>query len=171
MKKIVILLALLFALVGCQSAPATLDAESLQNTAVAVAWTSVSKTQIASTPPTQTPTPKPSSTPRPSATPFAMPQGDFEMSWDTYNSQYDSSGAVVTIRKQGSRYTEKIVMPDGSSGNFDLTLIHEGNTIKLDGHFGDSYSLSPHDYIQIESNGWLGFYDDMGLIYKVPPLK
>jgi hypothetical protein len=101
-----------------------------------------------------------------------MPKSDFEMSWNIYNSQYDSLGGIATIRRQGSKYTEKIVMSDGSSATYDLVLIQEGNTIKLDGHFGViSYNLSPHDYMQIENNGWLGFYDEQGLIYRVPPLK
>jgi hypothetical protein len=63
------------------------------------------------------------------------------------------------------------VLSDGSSGIYDLTVISEGNEIKLSGHLGDSYSLYPHDYMQIESNGWLGFYDDQGYIYGVAPLK
>lgn len=101
----------------------------------------------------------------------SVPNGDFEMNWDTYSSEYNSLGGILTIRKQGSNYTEKIVMSDGSSGIYDLTILSEGNKIKLDGHLGDSYSIYPHDYIQIESNGWLGFYDEQGLIYKVPPLR
>lgn len=122
--------------------------------------------------PSPTLAPEPAFTPKPTSIPFVMPEGDFEMSWDTYNSQYNSLGGIVTIRKQGSRYTEKIVMSDGSSANFDLVLISEGKVIKLDGHFGViAYSLPPHDYMQIESNGWLGFYDEQGLIYSVPPLK
>ena len=113
----------------------------------------------------------PTFTPEPTAIPFVMPKGDFEISWNTYNSEYDSLGGIVTIRRQGSKYTEKIVMSDGSGGTFDLTVISEGSEIKLSGHLGDPYSLYPHDYIQIESNGWLGFYDDQGYIYGVPPLK
>lgn len=62
-------------------------------------------------------------------------------------------------------------MSDGSSGTYDLTVISEGSVIKLSGHLGNPYSLYPHDYIQVESNGWLGFYDDQGYIYGVPPLK
>ncbi len=93
------------------------------------------------------------------------------MRWDIYNDEYDKLGGIVTIRKQGSKYTEKIVMSDGSSAIYDLTVISEGSEIKLSGHMGDPYSLYPHDYIEIESNGWLGFYDDQGYIYSVPPLK
>lgn len=107
----------------------------------------------------------------PSSSSSSSTKGDFEMSWDIYSSEYNSLGGILTIRRQGSRYTEKIVMSDGSSGLYDLTVLSEGNEIKLDGHMGDSYSIYPHDYIQIESDGWLGFYDDQGLIYRVPPLK
>lgn len=96
-------------------------------------------------------------------------KGDFEMSWDSYSSEYNSLGGVITITKKGSSYTEKIVMSDGSSATYNLSVLSEGSVIKLDGHFGDSYEIYPHDYIQIESNGWLGFYDDKGLIYRVPP--
>ncbi|NMC79973.1 MAG: hypothetical protein GYA59_11485 [Chloroflexi bacterium] len=113
----------------------------------------------------------PTFTPEPTAIPFVMPKGDFEMSWNIYNNEYNSLGGIVTIRRQGSKYTEKIVYSDGSNGVFDLTIISEGTEIKLSGHLGDPYDLYPHDYIQIESNGWLGFYDDQGYIYGVPPLK
>ena len=113
----------------------------------------------------------PTVTPEPTAIPFVMPTGNFQMTWNIYNSEYNSSGGIVTIRRQGSKYTEKLVYSDGSGGNFDLTVISEGSEIKLSGHLGDPYSLYPHDYIQIESNGGLGFYDDQGLIYGVPLLK
>jgi hypothetical protein len=146
---------------GCQATPTPLDPVSIQDTAVAMAWTSVAQTQIASTPPT----------PRPTAIPFTIPKGDFQMSWDSYSSEYNSFGGIITITKKGSNYMEKIVMSDGSNATYNLRIISEGSVIKLDGHFGNSYSLYPHDYIQIESNGWLGFYDEQGLIYRVPPLK
>lgn len=116
-------------------------------------------------------TPGPTNTPKPTAIPFVMPKGDFEMSWDIYSSEYNTLGGILTISRKGSKYTEKLVLSDGSSGIYDLTVISEGNEIKLSGHLGDSYSLYPHDYMQIESNGWLGFYDDQGYIYGVAPLK
>ena len=70
---------------------------------------------LSSCAPAPTPVP-PTSTPEPTAIPFVMPKGDFEMSWNIYNSEYNSSGGIVTIRRQGSSYTEKIVYPDGSNG-------------------------------------------------------
>ena len=117
-----------------------------------------------------TETAEPTRTSLSTSIPFVMPTGNFQMSWNTYNSEYDLLGGIVTIRRQGSKYTEKIVMSDGSNGTFDLSVISEGGEIKLSGNLGDPYSLYPHDYIQIESNGWLGFYDDQGLIYSVPLL-
>jgi hypothetical protein len=162
------LIIILLVVIGCQPTPPPIDPISIQNTtvaigntAVAMAWTGVAQTQIASTPPT----------PRPTAIPFVMPKGDFQMSWDSYNSEYNSFRGIITITKKGSNYMEKIVMSDGSNATYNLRIISEGSVIKLDGHFGNSYSLYPHDYIQIESNGWLGFYDEQGLIYRVPPLK
>lgn len=46
---IVTLLIVMLGLAGCQSAPATLDPVSVRSTAMAMAWTSVAKTQAAST--------------------------------------------------------------------------------------------------------------------------
>ena len=114
-------------------------------------------------------TPAPTNTPKPTSTPFVMPKGDFQMSWDSYSSEYNSLGGIITITKKGSDYMEKIMMSDGSSATYNLSILSEGIVIKLDGHFGNSYKIYPHDYIQIESNGWLGFYDEQGLIYRVSP--
>jgi hypothetical protein len=94
-------------------------------------------------------------------------EGDFEMSWNAYNAEYDSLGGVVTIRKTGNKYTMKRVMPDGSSGAYDLTLISDNNGIKLTDRPGNSFG----DYMLISSDGYLSFYDKQGLIYRVPPLK
>ena len=149
----------MFITAGCQATPTPIDPASIQNTAVAMALTSIAQTQIASTPPT----------PRPTTIPFVIPKGDFQMSWDSYSSEYNSLGGIITITKKGSDYLEKIVMSDGSSATYNLSILSEGSVIKLDGHFGDSYKIKPHDYIQIESTGWLGFYDEQGLIYRVPP--
>lgn len=112
----------------------------------------------------------PASTPEPTAIPFVMPKGDFEMSWDIYNSEYNSMGGILTIRRQGSKYSEKLVMSDGSSAINDLTIISEGSEIKLTGHLDITSSLYG-DYMAIDSNGWLVFYDSQGYIYGVPPLK
>jgi hypothetical protein len=125
----------------------------------------------APTPILPTSTPAPTNIPKPTSTPFVMSKGDFQMSWDSYSSEYNSLGGIITITKKGSDYIEKIVMSDGSSATYNLSILSEGSVIKLDGHFGDSYKIYPNDYIQIESNGWLGLYDDSGLIYRVPPLE
>jgi len=119
--------------------------------------------------PALTPIP-PTSTPEPTAIPFVMPKGDFVMSWNTYNSQYDSQGSILTIRRQGSNYTEKDVFSDGSGGTFALTAISEESEIKLTGHLGITSSLYG-DYMVIDSRGWLVFYDSQGYIYGVPPLN
>ena len=163
MKNSYIILLIIISLViaGCQAIPTPLDPASIQNTAIAVAWTSVSQTQIASTPQdTQAVTPLSTKTP-------SFIEGNFEMNWNIYNSEYNSLGGIVTIRKQGSTYTEKLVMPDGSSATYNLTVISEGREIKLT----DSPNNSFGDYMLISSDGYLGFYDNQGYIYSVPPLK
>lgn len=118
-------------------------------------------------PPASTPIP-PTFTSKPTAIPFVMPKGDFEMSWDIYSSEYFSTHCVLTIRRLGSKYSEKLVCPDGSSGIFDLTVISEGNEINLTGHLGITSSLYG-DYMVINSRGWLVFNDSQGYIYSVPP--
>ncbi|MEP7133708.1 MAG: hypothetical protein ABI904_02130 [Chloroflexota bacterium] len=123
--------------------------------------------------PAQTYTPKPTSTPRststpkPTSTPFVMPKGDFAMSWNIYSSEYNSLGGILTIRKQGSKYTEKLVMSDGSSAINNLTIISEGSEIKLTDSPGNSFG----DYMLISRDGHLNFYDKQGFIYSVPLLK
>ena len=113
------------------------------------------------------PTPiPPTFTPEPTAIPFVMPNGDFEMSWNIHNSEYNPLGGILTIRRQGSKYTEKLGMSDGSNAINDLTVISEGSEIKLTGHLGITSSLYG-DYMVIDSDGWLGFYDDQGYIYGV----
>lgn len=112
-----------------------------------------------------TPTPMP--TPEPTPTPFVMPQGDFEMSWNLYDSEYNSLGGILTIRRQGSSYTSKLVMSDGSSATYELTAVPFGKQIRLyedpDNSFGD------YMYISIW-NGSLNFCDNQGFIYSVPLL-
>ena len=155
---ILLIVAILFVIVGCQETPTHPDPTSIQNTAIAVAWTSVSQTQIASTPqPTQTPT-----------KPLFSPENNFEMSWNIYDSRYNTLGGILTIRKQDSKYTKKLVMPDGSSGTYNLTIISEGNVgIKLTDSLGNPFG----DYMLISKDGSLRFYDDQGFIYSVPPLN
>jgi len=110
------------------------------------------------------------SAPKPTAIQFVMPKGDFEMSWDIYNSEYNSAGGILTIYRQGTKYSEKLVMSDGSSTTNELTVLSEGNEIKLTGHLGITSSVYG-DYMVINNYGWLGFYDSKGYIYGVPPLK
>jgi hypothetical protein len=98
---------------------------------------------------------------------FAMPKGDFEKSWNTYSSEYDPLGGILTISRKGTKYTKKLVMPDGSSEIKDLTIISEGNEIKLTDRPGNPIG----DYMLISSDGYLSFYDNEGFIYSVPPLK
>jgi len=113
-----------------------------------------------------TPVP-PTFTPEPTSIPFVMPTGDFKISWDTYSSEYNSLGGILTIRRQGSKYTQTLVMSDKSCGTTDLTVISEGSEIKLTDRPGNSFG----DYMVISSNGYLNFYDKQGIIYSVPPLN
>lgn len=108
----------------------------------------------------------PTPTPEPTSIPFVMPTGDFKMSWDTYSSEYNSLGGILTIRRQGSKYTQTLVMSDKSCGTTDLTVISEGDEIKLTDRPGNSFG----DYMVISNNGYLNFYDKQGIIYSVPPL-
>jgi hypothetical protein len=105
----------------------------------------------------------------PASTPISIvvPKGDFEISWDTYNSQYNSMGGILTIRKQGSKYTQTLVMSDGSCGTTDLTVISEGEEVKLTDRPGNSFG----DYMIISSNGYLYYYDKQGVIYGIPRLN
>lgn len=166
MKKIYIYIIIAsLVIAGCQPTPPHLDEVSIQNTtvaigntAVAMAWTSVAQTQ---TPPTPKPT-------RVIATksPFSL-QGDFELSWNIYNSEYNSLGGILTIRKQGTKYTGKLVMSDGSSDTFNLTVISETPQLKLTDSPGNAFG----DYMLITEDGYLHFYDAKGFIYRVQPLK
>lgn len=155
-------------IVGCQPTPPPLDPISIQNTtvavgntAVAMAWTSVAQTQ---TPPTQKPTQV--ATIAATKSSFSL-QGNFEISWNIYNSEYNSLGGILTIRKQGSTYTQRLVMSDGSSGSSDLTVISETPQLKLTDRPGNAFG----DYMLITKDRYLHFYDKQGIIYSVPPLK
>lgn len=117
-----------------------------------------------------TETAQPTRTPEPKAKSFIMPKGDFEMSWDIYSSVYNSMGGILTICRQGFKYTEKLEFPSGSNGTFDLTALSEGSEIKLTGHLGITNSLYG-DYMVIDGKGWLLFYDDLGFNYSVPPIN
>lgn len=105
--------------------------------------------------------------PKPTPVPFVMPTGDFVMSWNTYNSEYNSLGGMLTIRRQGTNYTMKLVMPDGSSASNDLTVISGGDEIRLTERPNNPYG----DYMYISSTGYLYFCDSQGVIYTVPLLN
>lgn len=105
--------------------------------------------------------------PDPTSVPFDMPRGDFQLSWDTYSSEYNSLGGILTIRRQGPKYTQTLVYSDGSCGATDLTVISEGREINLTDQPGNSFG----DYMSISSNGHLYFFDNDGYIYDVPLLN
>lgn len=105
--------------------------------------------------------------PLPTAKPFVMSTGDFSMSWDTYNSEYNTIGGILTIRRQGSKYTQTLVMSDGSSETTVLTVLSDGDEIRLTDRPGNSFG----DYMYISSTGYLYFCDNQGVIYTVPLLN
>lgn len=105
--------------------------------------------------------------PKPTSIPFVMPTGDFEMSWDIYDSEYNSLGGISTIRRQGSKYTQSLVMSDGSSSTTNLTVISDGVEIRLTDRPGNPFG----DYMYISSTGYLYFCDKQGVIYTVPLLE
>ncbi len=171
----ILLIIVIFIIAGCQATPTPLDSVSIQNTSVAVgntanamAWTGVAQTavrnNVLATASARDLTNAAAPIPTKSS---SSSKGNFEMSWDIYSSEYDSLGGILTIRKQGSKYTEKLVMSDGSSGTYDLTLISDNNGIKLTDRPGNSFG----DYMLISSDGYLSFYDKQGFIYSVPRLK
>ena len=104
---------------------------------------------------------------RPTKTPYGLPKGDFEKSWDTYNFVYNSTGGIITIRRQGAKYTMEKVMYDGSGKTYDLTVISAGDEIKLTDHPGNPAG----DYLLISKEGYLSFYNKQGLMYSVSELK
>jgi hypothetical protein len=110
---------------------------------------------------------QPTNIPMPTSTPFLLPKGDFTISWDTYSSQYNSLGGIVTIKRQGTNYTKTLVMSDKSCNSIDLTVISESDTIKITDRPGNNFG----DYMVILSNGDLAFYDNQRLIYSIPPLE
>ena len=55
----------------------------------------------------------PTSTPGPTSTLFVMPAGDFKMSWNIYNSEYNPSGAILTIRRQGATILRRLYFLTG----------------------------------------------------------
>jgi hypothetical protein len=105
---------------------------------------------------------------KPTSVPFVMSQGDFERSWNIYDSTYNSLGGILTIRKQGSKYSQTLLMSDGSSETGSLSVkVVNGEERLHDDRFDDYYG----DYMLIGKDGYLNFYDKQGFIYSVPPLK
>lgn len=105
--------------------------------------------------------------PVPTNAPFALPTGDFVLSWDIYNSMYNSTGGILTLRKQGTTYTETIVYPDGSCGTIELSIISEGEEISLTDRPGNPFG----DKMVITGDGYLNYFDGQGFIYGVPPIQ
>lgn len=105
--------------------------------------------------------------PLPTSKPFVIPSGDFEMSWDIYNREYNALGGILTIQRQGSKYTQKLVMSDGSIETSDLTIISNGDEIRLTDRPGNSFG----DFMFISNTGYLYFCDNQGIIYTVPPIN
>ena len=101
---------------------------------------------------------------QPTLIPFVMPKGDFSLSWNTYSSLYNSLGGILTITRQGNAYSQTVVYTDGSCGTSKLSAATEGGVIKFtdvpDNPFGD--------YMTIEDDGSLAFYDNQGIVYAVP---
>jgi hypothetical protein len=110
----------------------------------------------------------PTFTPEPTAKPFVMPTGNFQMTWNNYNSQYNSyTPAMITIYKQGLTYTEKEVMTDGSGDMMGITVTPQGTNLKI-----VEADMAGSDYMLISSSdGSLSYWDNQGLIYSVPLLK
>ncbi len=159
------LLLVLLGIVSCQSATPTLDPISVQNTTVAIgntaismAWTSVSKTQIASTvfPTEVRPTRVPPPTQKPSVDDIVLGR------WVNENISICQN---IKIIKSGDIYKMKTTCGDGSSETVILTVKNVDGKKRLyedvNNYFGD--------YMVIESGNYLAFYDNQGFIYKLPP--
>ena len=97
-----------------------------------------------------TETAEPTRTSLPTSTPFAMPTGNFQMTWNNYNSQYNSyTPAMITIYKQGLIYTEKEVFSDGSSDMMGITVTQQGTNLKI-----VEADMAGSDYMLVSSNRW-----------------
>lgn len=154
---IVLLLIVVFGLAGCQPAPATLDPVSVQNTAMAMAWTSVAKTQVASTvlPTEVRPTRVPPPTQKPSADDIVLGR------WVNENISICKN---IKIIKSSDIYKMTTTCGDGSSETVTLTVKNVDGKKRLYEDVNNSFG----DYMVIES-GYLAFYDNQGFIYRLPP--
>ena len=123
--------------------------------------------QFAGSPATTTPTPLPilpTTTVAALPTAFALPQtGDLMLSYDTYDSQFNSLGGILTIRRLGGAYAQTMVYSDGSCGTVQLSEMAGQDGLALEESDGSAYG----DHIVINADGSLTFADSQGPIYTV----
>ena len=161
MTRNYIFLLIIFSLVisGCQPSPPPADPESIKNTAVAIAWTSVSQTQIASTPQPTLPVISVShSTPQP--TKLASPSTSAGTWYDSHAIPHK-----ITIKKINGSYKLTSKYGDGSGETISLVVKIVNGEERLyedpENYFGD--------YMVIKGNGYLAFFDNQGFIYELKP--
>jgi hypothetical protein len=87
----------------------------------------------------------------------------FTIKWRDTNS---STCQDISITKTGSSYQMTTTCVDGSGETEGITVKNVNGTVRLYAHPGNMYG----DYMVIEDNNYLAFYDDQGLIYRLPPL-
>lgn len=90
---------------------------------------------------------------------------DFQIQWQ--NSEIYGSGEMIVIVKEGSTYTMTTRFSDGSTEAKYLSVETVDGVDRLYENPGNLYG----DYMVVESDGDLAFYDDQGFIYRVPPYK
>lgn len=170
---------------GCQSTPTptSFDVESIQSTAVAMAFTDVAETQVVS--PTSIPTDEPTLIsiqsdnwlPDPNSTNFGVTwsiQGMFRDANSTSELTI-TMGRTGTSASSGRGWSMSQLFDDGSSRENDLIIFpHQGEE-------DVSVILSEYRFftyrMKIMKNGWLVFMDvnedgSMGAeVYRVPPIK
>lgn len=169
MKTPLLSLVILFllGLVGCQPATPTMDAVSIQNTtvamgntAVAMAWMSVTQTANASiTTPTAVKATAPTTKP-----PTAKPSSG-EVLVGAWTNDNVSICQNLKIYKVNNSYKLKTACGDGSSQTVVLTVKVVGGESRLYEDVNNVFG----DYMVIQSGGYLAFYDNQGFIYRLPP--
>lgn len=82
-----------------------------------------------------------------------------------WNNKYDLNCHDIVIKIIGSSYQMTTTCDDGSSDTKTLNVEVVNGEQRLVEFAGNPYG----DYMVIETNGYLAFYDNQGLIYKVPP--
>lgn len=102
----------------------------------------------------------------PTAIPTPIPTKDKTIIGTYYDDYSPSLPYTLIIKKINGTYNKTEIYSDGSQQTITLVannvngeerLVEEGN----DGYFGD--------YMVIESNGDVAFYDKQGLIYRLHP--